>query len=329
MMKTVGPIIIDLMGKVLSPEEREIIQHPLVGGIILFSRNYENLDQLIHLCQTIRHARPTPLLITVDQEGGRVQRFREGFTRIPPMGELGVMYDQDPESALKRAEQLGWSMASELKTASIDLSFAPVLDVNKNLNNIVVGDRAFHRDPAIVTALAKSFISGMHKASMAATGKHFPGHGSVTLDSHDAMPIDQRDFENIVLDDFLPFVELIRAGIDALMAAHIIFPAIDDKPVGFSERWLKQILRQQLKFSGVLFSDDLNMTGASLFGNYTDRASTALEAGCDFALICNNRKGAVTILDQLSDQYNVPIEKFHKLTRTLKKNDDRHCYVKQ
>lgn len=312
MPQQVGPVILDLMGKELSAEEVEILKHPLVGGVILFTRNYENHHQITQLCQDIRKLKQSPILITVDHEGGRVQRFRNDFTLLPAMGRLGTQYDSHPEQAVKSAEYCGWLMASELLAVGIDLSFAPVLDINKGLNT-VIGDRAFHQDPQIVILLAKAFIRGMNNAGMAATCKHFPGHGSVNLDSHLAMPIDRRDFKTIAAEDMLPFAEFIQLNINALMAAHIVFPAIDDKPVTFSSRWLKEILRQQLKFSGIVFSDDLNMKGADIMGNYADRAQAALEAGCDFILICNNRSGAIEILDNLTEKFFLPVEKLQSL----------------
>lgn len=313
MAQMMGPVIMDLLGPELNAEEKEILQHPLVGGVILFTRNYENPQQIKHLCQSIRKSRALPLLIAVDHEGGKVQRFRTGFTRLPPMGEIGELYDLDPTKALSYAEQCGWQMASELLAVGVDLSFAPVLDLNKGLNPVTDNGRPFHRQPEVVIALAKALIQGMRKAGMVATGKHFPGHGSVTLDTHLAMPTDDRDYETIAQDDLVPFKELIQAGIEALMPAHILFPKIDDKPAGFSERWLKDILRQQLKFTGIIFSDDLNMGGASVAGHCTERAKAALNAGCDMVLICNNRDGAIEILDQLPRHYVLELEKFNKL----------------
>lgn len=313
-----GPVILDLIGKELTAEERELLQHPLVGGVILFTRNFENREQITRLCQSIRESRTEPLLIAVDQEGGRVQRFRQDFTRLPPLSEIGILYEQEANKALLQAEQHGYTLATELLNVGIDLSFAPVLDLNKELNT-VIGDRSFHRDPSIVIELGRALMRGMHKAGMAATGKHFPGHGSVTLDSHLAFPVDEREWQEIKEQDLIPFVNLIDSGIDALMPAHIIFPKIDDQPVGFSEQWLKNILRKQLKFSGIIFSDDLNMKGASTAGDYANRAKAALTAGCDFVLICNNRSGAINTLDHLPKQYAVSREKIKKLQAKFKK----------
>ncbi len=312
MSQQIGPVIIDLMGHEVSQEEYELIQHPLVGGIILFARNFASRKQITELCRTIRSARQTPLLIAVDQEGGRVQRFKDDFVRLPSMGEIGRLYHESPDKGLQFAFDTGRTMATELLAVGVDLSFAPVLDLDKKLNT-VIGDRAFDIKPAVVTVLAKALMRGMHEAGMAATGKHFPGHGSVAVDSHIGLPTDARKFAAIVEDDMQPFIELIDAGIDAMMPAHILFSEVDDKQVGFSRYWLQEILRKKLNFSGVIFSDDLNMQGADVSGGYADRASAALDAGCDFVLICNNRVGAITILEQLPHDIFVSIEKFNRL----------------
>ncbi len=291
-------VILDLIGTELSPEEHDILQHPLVGGVILFARNYESVPQMTELCRQIRTSRPTPLLIAVDQEGGRVQRFKEGLTRLPSMGEIGQLYQRSPEQGLQLAYSSGQTMATELRAMGIDLSFAPVLDLDKQ-QNTVIGDRAFGADSTLVSTLGLAVMRGMRAAGMAATGKHFPGHGSVKTDSHTTLPIDSRSFEEIYREDMQPFIAMIAAGIDALMPAHILFPKIDSHPVGFSRYWLQEVLRKQLKFSGIIFSDDLNMAGAEFAGNYAARANAALEAGCDKVLICNNRAGAIHILDHL------------------------------
>ncbi len=308
-----GPVILDVEKFSLTPEEREMLAHPLVGGVILFSRNYESKEQITALCESIRAARSTPLLIGVDQEGGRVQRFKEEFTHLPAMGLLGNAYEKNSNDAKKIAETCGWLMASELFSVGIDLSFAPVLDLNKN-KNTVIGDRAFHHDSEIVIDLAKFFIKGMHAVGMAATGKHFPGHGDVSVDSHLTIPRDERSLKEIQENDLKTFSALIQSDIQAIMPAHIIFSAVDSKPVGFSSIWLQKIVRQELKFSGMIFSDDLNMEGASFAGDYPDRADAALKAGCDMVLICNNRTGAIRILDQLPrDKFSVSQEKFNRM----------------
>lgn len=297
-----GPVIIDLMGLELTSEEGELLQHPSVGGVILFTRNFESTAQITQLCHAIRTSRQSTLLIAVDQEGGRVQRFKEGFVRLPSMGEVGQVYQASPAAGLQLAYHCGWIMAAELLAVGIDISFAPVLDLNKQ-QNTVIGDRSFSASPAIVIRLAHAVMEGMHDAGMAATGKHFPGHGAVTADSHLALPVDSRLLTEIVAEDMQPFAALISSKIDALMPAHILFPAVDNRPVGFSPYWLQEVLRKQLQFSGVIFSDDLNMAGAEFAGSYADRAIAALDAGCDSILICNNRSGAIDILDHLPESY--------------------------
>jgi beta-N-acetylhexosaminidase len=298
MTSKIGCLIVDLQDKTLSSEEKEMLQHPLVGGIILFSRNYESKAQLNDLCQQVRATRNAPLLIMVDQEGGRVQRFINEFTRLPFMGVFGKMYDQDPENACRRAKECGWLMAIELLSCGIDLSLAPVLDLNKGVST-VIGERAFHAQPQVVIALATAFINGMRTAGMCATGKHFPGHGSVKVDSHLATPRDERSLQEIEQDDLLSFAGMIKAGLPAVMASHIVFPRIDSHPVGYSHLWINDILRNKLGFNGIVLTDDLNMEGANISANYADRVTAAREAGCDFALVCNNRKGVIEVLDNL------------------------------
>jgi len=292
----IAPLMLDLEGTELTQDEVELLQHPLCGGLILFSRNFESVEQLERLIQQVRQASGPDLLIGVDHEGGRVQRFREGFTRLPALGKL---YEQssDEYSALQSAHNHAWLMASELRAMGIDFSFAPVLDLNYGMSE-VIGDRAFHSDAEIVCKMAEAYIQGMHQAGMAATGKHFPGHGAVTADSHKEIPVDQRSFATLDAFDIQPFLKLIPKGLDAVMPAHVIYPAIDNRPAGFSPIWLKQILRDILNFDGVIFSDDLDMEGASFAGNYAQRAQTAIEAGCDMVLVCNNRQGVIQVLDE-------------------------------
>ncbi|TAK71599.1 MAG: beta-N-acetylhexosaminidase, partial [Gammaproteobacteria bacterium] len=270
MTNTIGAFIVDVEGKDLTAEERELLGHPLVGGVVLFARNYESRDQLQHLCHQIRAAHKSPLLIMVDQEGGRVQRFKEEFTRLPPMATFGKAYDEEPEKACQSAKECGALMAAELLSVGVDLSLAPILDLDKK-RNTVIGDRAFHANAQTVITLAKAFIRGMQETGMASVGKHFPGHGGVALDSHVAIPVDGRSLSELQCDDLMPFAHLIQAGIPALMAAHIVFPEVDELPVGFSSRWLKDVLRTQLKFTGTILSDDLNMEGANISSHYADR----------------------------------------------------------
>ncbi|MDR3478752.1 MAG: beta-N-acetylhexosaminidase [Gammaproteobacteria bacterium] len=304
MSSRIGPIVFDLIGTELSEEEREMLQHPLIGGVIFFARNYESPEQIAELCKNIRQSRKLPILITVDQEGGRVQRFRTGFTRLPGMCEIGKLFLDSRETALELANVCGWIMAAELLAAGVDLSFAPVLDMEKGINPAIAG-RAFDRESANIITLATTFTQGMREAGMVAVGKHFPGHGSVTVDSHLDLPIDTRSLHDIAADDMVTFIEMIRGGIEGIMASHILFPAVDSMPVGFSHRWLKEILRKQLQFHGMIFSDDLSMKGAIIAGDYPERARAALEAGCDMALICNHRESVIKTLDGLPNHYHL------------------------
>lgn len=292
-----GPVILDVTSTELTSAERTLLLHPAVGGVILFSRNIENYEQLQRLISSIRHTR-SELLICVDQEGGRVQRCRLDFTRIPPMQVFDRLYVSHPDDAIELVRDCAWLMASELLAVDIDFSFAPVLDVDENFCS-VIGDRSFSSDPQRVTLLACAFIDGFTDAGMAVTGKHFPGHGSVQGDSHLELPVDLRNFSEIEQNDLLPFLQL-KDRLDAIMPAHILFPQVDaSAPVGFSSYWLQKILRQKLAYRGVIFSDDLSMQGAAEVGDYPARAALALKSGCDMVLVCNNRSGAVEVLEHL------------------------------
>ncbi len=295
---SLGPVMVDLRGTEMTAEEREMLAHPLVGGVILFTRNYASPDQIAQLVSEIHAVRSPNLLVGVDHEGGRVQRFREGFTQLPPMAELGELYDQDRVAADKLARVCGWLMAAELRAVGVDFSFAPVLDLNRRISK-VIGDRAFHTSMDGVAELAQAFMHGMHKAGMAATGKHFPGHGAVEADSHVAFPVDERRFEDVLAEDIVPFERLIEQGLAAVMPAHVIYANVDDNPAGFSPFWLKDVLRRRLRFQGVIFSDDLSMEAASVAGDVVDRTYAALSAGCDMALVCNNPEAAIKVLDNL------------------------------
>lgn len=313
MTDKIGALIIDLQGLQLSPEEKELLAHPIVGGVILFTRNYDNKAQLAELCRDIRAARSLPLLIMADQEGGRVQRFRHQFYPLPNLTFFGEWYDRNPTVAVDLAKTTGWLMASELMNAGLDLSLAPVVDLNKGLSS-VIGDRAFHKNTEVVYRLASAYIQGMREAGMTATLKHFPGHGSVIPDSHLDLPVDERDLQTIMDDDLQPFLHLVRDGIHAVMAAHIQFPRIDSKQVSFSRIWLQEILRDRLGFNGAILSDDLNMRGADISVDYSDRVLAAREAGCDFALVCNNRNGAIQTIDRLPHaKHQVPADKWRAL----------------
>ncbi|MET0065452.1 MAG: beta-N-acetylhexosaminidase [Candidatus Thiodiazotropha sp.] len=301
---SLGPVMLDLQGTRLSDEERTLLGHPAVGGVILFSRNFESMSQLRQLCEEIHATRSPHLLIAVDHEGGRVQRFRKEFTELPPAAWYGEQYEKQPERGIRLAEQGGWLMAMELRSCGVDFSFAPVLDLGHGVSE-VIGDRAFSRRPEVVSRLAQAWMHGCHSAGMAVVGKHFPGHGGVTEDSHLSLPVDQRRFEDLEMDDLRPFEHMIRSGMEAIMPAHVIYAGIDPQLAGFSHFWLHNVLRKQLAFQGVIFSDDLNMAAAQEGGDYGGRAKLALEAGCDMVLICNNRPAARQVLDRL-EQHDDP-----------------------
>jgi len=314
---TISPLMLDLDNIEISQEEKEILKHPYVGGVILFSRNYESVEQIEALVGEIRASTDKELLISVDHEGGRVQRFRSEFTPLPAIGSLYDMQEDEVDNALlesiqQKSYQHGWLMAAEVRAVGIDFSFSPVLDINYGVSK-VIGDRSFNQDPAIISKLAIHYIQGMHDAGMASTGKHFPGHGAVSEDSHHEIPHDNRPKEDIWNADILPFKDLIKAGLDAVMPAHVIYSEIDDNPAGFSSYWLQQVLRKELAFDGVIFSDDLTMKGASVVGGYTERAEAAMQAGCDMILVCNNRQGAIEVLDNA--RIRQTMQSAHRLNR--------------
>lgn len=304
LIMTRGPLMCDLEGLSLSSAEKDLLLHPVVGGIIIFARNYTSPGQLHELVQAMRAIRPE-LLIAVDQEGGRVQRFREGFTRLPPMQMLGNHYRKSAVQGLALAKQCGWVMASEVRACGVDLSFAPVLDVDCNYSSII-GDRSFSDKAEEVITLADAFIDGMHEAGMGAVGKHFPGHGAVVADSHLETPFDKRAYEDIEARDLLPFTKLVHK-LDGIMPAHLVYSSVCDKPAVFSEFWLKNILRHKLGFKGLIFSDDLCMEGAAIIGDYSQRAREALQAGCDMVLVCNNRAASLEIIETL-ERENYPLD---------------------
>ncbi len=283
---SLGPVMLDVVGTELTADDVRRLQHPLVGGVILFKRNFINNSQLKALTASIHEVRTPPLLIAVDHEGGRVQRFREGFTKIPAMREFGKIWDSHPKKAKQLATEAGWILAAELRAHGIDFSFTPVLDMDYG-DSLVIGDRAFHLKPQAINDLAFALMQGLKKGGMAAVGKHFPGHGFVVADSHVSMPVDDREFDKIAQHDMQPFKMMIDDGIQAIMPAHVIYPKVDDRPAGFSARWLQKILRERLGFNGVIFSDDLSMEAATAGGDVTTRALAALNAGCDMVLLCN------------------------------------------
>ena len=295
---TLGPVMLDVKGYELDDDDRRRLSHPQTGGVILFSRNYRDPQQLAKLCQEIHQLRDPRLVISVDHEGGRVQRFRDGFQALPAMGQLGDLYDAEPQRALQLAETFAWLMCAELLHYGVDLSFAPVLDIGDPVSS-VIGDRAFHRDPEIIAHLANAWVRGMRAAGMEAVGKHFPGHGSVEGDSHHVMPFDRRSFADIEALDLVPFRRVINTHLAGIMMAHVIYEQVDPQAAGYSRYWIETVLREQLRFEGVVFSDDLSMCGAEAVGGYPQRARRALDAGCDVLLVCNNPEGADEVLDSL------------------------------
>lgn len=310
-------LLIDIQGLELTVEEREMLEHPLVSGLILFTRNFENREQLQELVKSIRQKVKKPLLITVDQEGGRVQRFRQGFTKLPAMQSFQAM-NQEMHIQQQLAKEAGWLMAAEMFALDIDLSFAPVLDLGHECK--AIGDRSFGCELKDVLPIAESFIDGMLEMGMATTGKHFPGHGHVLADSHLETPFDDRSKEQIFSYDIQPFQQLIAKNkLSAIMPAHVVYTQCDNQPASGSEYWLKNILRKQLGFNGVIFSDDLGMKGAGFMGNFVERSEKALNAGCDMLLLCNEPDGVVQVLDGLKYQPTVE-QKARHLSLMKRKN---------
>ncbi|CAM5217061.1 Beta-hexosaminidase OS=Castellaniella defragrans OX=75697 GN=nagZ PE=3 SV=1 [Castellaniella defragrans] len=297
-----GPVMVDVAGLALDGAERSRLQHPQVGGVILFARNFSDRAQLTALCAAIHAARDEPLLIAVDHEGGRVQRFRtDGFTPIPSMRSLGAWYDRDRQEALRAATDVGFVLASELRACGVDFSFTPVLDLDWGAST-VIGDRAFHADPRAVTNLARALALGLARAGMGACGKHFPGHGAVAADSHLDIPVDDRALDEILEADAAPYRWLGDLALPAVMPAHVIYPQVAPEPAGFSRRWVTDILRGQFEYDGVVFSDDLTMAGARVAGDIHARAQAALGAGCDMVLVCNRPDLADELLAGLADR---------------------------
>ena len=291
-----GPLMLDLEGTSLSAAERDLLTQSPVGGVIFFARNISSKEQFMALTAEVSALRPE-LLLAIDQEGGRVQRLREGYTILPPMQRLGTLFAENNTRGAELLHNMGWLLGVEMIASGLDFSFAPVLDLDSS-HCEVIANRSFSLDPAIASAAAGYFIEGMAEAGMAATGKHFPGHGGVTADSHLEIPYDSRSLEQLQARDLLPF-KALSPKLQGIMPAHIVFPEVDSKAVGFSSYWLQNILRKELSFDGVIFSDDLSMKGADQLGSYAEKAEAALRAGCDMVLVCNNRQGALEVLDFL------------------------------
>ncbi len=297
-----GPLVIDVAGTLMTPAEEARLLHPLVGGVILFARNFTSRKQLVALTKRIHDLRTPRLLIAVDHEGGRVQRFRtDGFTTIPSMRSLGIEWLKDPMHAMRMSTDVGYVLGAELRACGVDLSFTPVLDLDFGVSS-VIGDRAFDGDPRVVAMLARALSQGLSQAGMSACGKHFPGHGAVAADSHHAVPRDARSLKKILEHDAAPYQWLGDKVIPSVMPAHVIYTKVDPKPAGFSERWIKEILRKKLSYDGVVFSDDLTMEGAAVAGDILARARAALNAGCDMALVCNRPDLADDLLSRLTWQ---------------------------
>ncbi|WP_245540517.1 beta-N-acetylhexosaminidase [Solimonas variicoloris] len=297
--RLLGPLMIDVGGLELTAEDRELLCHPLVGGVILFTRNYRDPEQLKKLCDDLLALPRQRLLLAVDHEGGRVQRFRVGFTRIPAMRTLGQLYAEKPVRALAEARLQGETIGRELSAYGIDLCFAPVLDIDHGLSQII-GDRAFGDRSEVIVELARAFRAGLNGQGLAATGKHFPGHGAVTADSHHELPVDRRREEEIRATELKPFKALIEDGIESLMMAHVRYTSVDTQPASLSKRWVHDILRQELGFRGAIFCDDLSMGGAAVVGDMEARAHLALEVGNDMLPVCNDRAAAIRLIDALA-----------------------------
>jgi beta-N-acetylhexosaminidase len=295
--------MLDLDGVSLTPAERDLLREPAVGGVILFTRNYRAPEQVADLISDIRALRSPPLLIAVDHEGGRVQRFREGFTAVPPMRVIGRQYRKSPQVAVALARRAGWLIGAELRAVGVDLAFAPCVDLDWGVSD-VIGDRSFGRSPDAVADLAGAFARGMRSAGMGAVAKHFPGHGAVIADSHLQLPVDRREYGDL-LDDMLPYDRLIAGGaLAAVMTAHIVYPEMDEMPASLSRFWIQRELRGRLGFDGAVFSDDLSMRATSAYGAMPDRSRKALDAGCDMVLVCNDRAGAKATVRSLTDYSN-------------------------
>jgi len=292
--------MVDVAGLELTPEDREVLRHPLVGSVILFTRNYASAGQLTRLVADIHAVRTPALFVAVDQEGGRVQRFRPEFSLLPPPRRIGHAFDLDHQQGLTLARSMGWLMAAELRAHGVDLSFAPCVDLDYGVSE-VIGDRAFHSKAEVVAQLSMAYVQGMKDAGMAATAKHFPGHGAVIADSHKSLPVDRREWHELSAD-LLPYRRLIANGLPGIMVAHVLFPAVAPEPASLSRRWVQNALREELGFQGAVFTDDLSMGGAAEYGDIVARAAAALAAGCDVLPVCNDRGSVIKLLDQLKHE---------------------------
>jgi beta-N-acetylhexosaminidase len=299
-----GPLMVDIAGTELTADDARVLTHPMVGSVILFSRNYRDVAQVTALTASIRALRTPHLLIAVDHEGGRVQRFRKGFTALPPSRLLGRRYDEDRREGLRLTQSVGWLMASELRAVGVDFSFAPCVDLDYGVSEII-GDRAFHSDADAVGALSVAYMAGMRDAGMPAIAKHFPGHGAVVADSHVALPLDRREYADLEAD-IRPYRVLMQNHLPAIMAAHVVYSAIDELPASLSPRWINGVLREELKFHGCVFADDLTMAGAAAFGGIIERTRLAIAAGCDVLPVCNNRQAVKSVLDHFGQDLGSP-----------------------
>ena len=295
-----GPVVLDPVGPALTDEDVRRLRHPAVGGVILFARNFESPAQLQALTHDIRALREPQLLIGVDHEGGRVQRFKEGFTTLPPMRALGQLWDRDREAGRAAAQAAGYVIGAELAAHGLDFSFTPVLDLDYGASS-VIGDRALHYDPLAVGALGAALVRGLAEGGMSAVGKHFPGHGYAIADSHVTVPVDDRPLADIVRKDLVPYGPAIQAGLAGVMPAHVIYTKVDAEPAGYSRVWLQDVLRGRLAFKGLVFSDDLSMEGAGTAGGVAERARAALHAGCDMVLLCGDPEGQDRLLQSLPE----------------------------
>jgi beta-N-acetylhexosaminidase len=315
--------MLDVEGLSLTPADRELLREPAVGGVVLFTRNYESPAQLADLVAAIRAVRSPPLLVAVDHEGGRVQRFRDGFTAIPPMRRIGRQFDSDPGSALALAKTTGWVIAAELRAMDIDLAFAPCVDLDWGVSEII-GNRAFHRKPDVVADLASAFVRGLRDGGMAAVAKHFPGHGAVVADSHEQLPVDRRGFGDL-LDDMRPYEKLIgNRQLAGVMLAHIVYSEMDEMPASLSAYWIRDQLRKQLGYDGAVFCDDLSMKATRQYGSMPTRAKLALDAGCDMILVCNDRPAARATVAALREYSNplslVRLARLHGTGHTMRES---------